>query len=562
MGMNKNKGSLLVDQSALDPNLSLLFESSVKPALKPSKNPSAKNQKTSKDKLRENEEKFKVDVELVKNTQTEDVRDENDRPSNSENTLSQEKESAKAKTIDEKVPIRQRKRKRNPGNDDLEDKYMQKLMEQEVKEQKLTESERKIKHQKLQNSGVDDEEIESDDARGDDSEGSRDTKDTIPIHESKDLSIQDTELEKSSRTIFLANVSTLAISSKKAKRTLLTHLGSFLSELPSPPDGTPAHKVESLRFRSTAFVGSGLPKKAAFAKKEFMPATTKSTNAYVVYSNAYTAREAVKRLNGTMVLDRHLRVDSVAHPSKTDHRRCVFVGNLGFVDDESSLDETSGMVRKRSKIPADVEEGLWRQFGKAGTVESVRVIRDEKTRVGKGFAYVQFLDQNSVEAALLFNGKKYPPMLPRILRVVRAKAISKTAGALAASHSKIKSSKPVGKLGKFSPKLTSEQLSLHGRASKLLGIAGAAKLKRADSIFLNGQERDHKKTIRNPIPLSEDKILRSAESFVFEGYRASAKSSGNRTSKPSGKTRARSVKPKTRSSRRASEWKKKSGNKN
>ncbi|RKF77251.1 Nucleolar protein 12 [Golovinomyces cichoracearum] len=561
MGLNKIKGSLLVDQSALDPNLSLLFESSVKPALKSSKNPSAVKQKFSKDDHRDSEGKCNIDMEPTKNTQTIAERDENDGPSNSENILWQEKDSTKTKTIDEGVPVRHRKRKRNTGHDDLEDKYMQKLMEQEVKEQKLTQSERKVKHQKLLTPGLNDEN-ESDDSSGDDSEASGAIKETIPIHESKDSSIQDNELEKSSRTIFLANVSTLAISSKKAKKTLLTHLGSFLSELPAPPDGTPAHKVESLRFRSTAFAGSGLPKKAAFAKKEFMPATTKSTNAYVVYSNAYTAREAVKRLNGTMVLDRHLRVDSVAHPSKADHRRCVFVGNLGFVDDESSLDETTGMVRKRSKIPADVEEGLWRQFEKAGTVESVRVIRDEKTRVGKGFAYVQFLDQNSVEAALLFNGKKYPPMLPRILRVVRAKAISKTAGALSASHSKLKSSKPISKLGKFSPKLTSEQLSLRGRAAKLLGVAGAAKLKRSDSVFLNGRERDQKKTTPNPVPLSEDKILRPAESFVFEGYRASAKSSSNRSSKPSGKARTRSGKPKTRSSRRASEWKKKSNNKN
>jgi nucleolar protein 12 len=166
-------------------------------------------------------------------------------------------------------------------------------------------------------------------------------------------------------------------------------MASFLPSLPAPPEGKPPHKVESLRFRSTAYA-TALPKKAAFAKKDLMAATTKSTNAYVVYSTAYAAREAAKRLNGTVVLDRHLRVDEVAHPAKTDHRRCVFVGNLGFVDDESLLDQGGENERKRSKIPSDIEEGLWRQFSKAGVVESVRVVRDEKTRVGKGFAYVQF----------------------------------------------------------------------------------------------------------------------------------------------------------------------------
>ena len=78
-----------------------------------------------------------------------------------------------------------------------------------------------------------------------------------------------------------------------------------------------------------------------------------------------------------------------------DHRRCVFVGNLGFVDDESAIrkaEERDGekAKKRKEKEPADVEEGLWRVFGKAGTVENVRVVRDSATRVGKGFAYVQF----------------------------------------------------------------------------------------------------------------------------------------------------------------------------
>jgi nucleolar protein 12 len=129
-----------------------------------------------------------------------------------------------------------------------------------------------------------------------------------------------------------------------------------------------------------------------------MDATTRSTNAYVVYSDPACVRAAVKQLNGTTVLDRHIRVDSVAHPAMVAHRRCVFVGNLGFVDDETVLNtkvssdgKQTTEKKKRTKAPMDVEEGLWRVFGeKAGKVESVRVVRDAATRVGKGFAYVQF----------------------------------------------------------------------------------------------------------------------------------------------------------------------------
>ena len=225
-------------------------------------------------------------------------------------------------------------------------------------------------------------------------DSSDEPEDSVPQHESLNASTRDVEIEKSSRTVFLANVSISAISSKSAKKTLLNHLTSFL--LSSSVNNSDNHgpKVESIRFRSTAFSSTSIPKRAAYARKELMDATTKSTNAYVVYSTADAAREAVKRLNGTVVLDRHLRVDSVAHPAKIDHRRCVFVGNLGFVNDESRLQaaaEEEGKQKKTKKQPADVEEGLWRHFGEVGTVESVRVVRDPKTRVGKGFAYVQFV---------------------------------------------------------------------------------------------------------------------------------------------------------------------------
>ena len=75
-------------------------------------------------------------------------------------------------------------------------------------------------------------------------------------------------------------------------------------------------------------------------------------------------------------------MDCVAHPAEIDHRRCVFVGNLGFVDVDTNIKAAEGKRNsdppRRAKEPADVEEGLWRQFEKAGTVESVRVVRDKK----------------------------------------------------------------------------------------------------------------------------------------------------------------------------------------
>ena len=290
-----------------------------------------------------------------------------------------------------------RKRKRGVVEDDLEGAYMQRLAQEEAREQKKHRLGKQIGARAptvgtgkgQQNEDTDEVEPELGTNNVITDAGEIDV--SVPQHESLAISQKEVELERASRTVFLANVSTSAIKSKTARKKLLDHLSSFI---PSLNAHTPPHKVESLRFRSTAFASSAVPKKAAYAKKELMDATTKSTNAYAVYTTPLAAREAAKRLNGTMVLDRHLRVDGVAHPAKQDHRRCVFVGNLGFVDDESSInaaaDEESGKRPRKAKEPADIEEGLWRQFSKAGTVESVRVVRDKTTRVGKGFAYVQF----------------------------------------------------------------------------------------------------------------------------------------------------------------------------
>ncbi|KAA6409728.1 MAG: nucleolar 12 [Lasallia pustulata] len=444
-----------------------------------------------------------------------------------------------------------RKRKRGDVADDLEGAYMQRLACEEARDEKkrrldqVTDARAPIVGTGEGAQNVDTDEVESEAGTND---IITDVKDNIPFtqHESLAPSQKEVELQKASRTVFLANVSTSAIKSKTARKTLLDYLGSFI---PSLTTHTPPHKVESLRFRSTAFASSAVPKKAAYARKELMDATTKSTNAYAVYTTPLAAREAVKRLNGTMVLERHLRVDGVAHPAKTDHRRCVFVGNLGFVDDESSInaaaDEESGKKPRKVKEPADIEEGLWRQFSRAGAVESVRVVRDKMTRVGKGFAYVQFQDANAVETALLYNEKKYPPMLPRILRVTRAKDPKKTA---LYSNSGKGSNKdvPTAKEHRgFVPKVSSKTQSLVGRAGKLLGRAGAAQFNSAD------QYRGSNKRING--------IDKTPEDIVFEGYRASNKQ-GKGTLKLGGSGKKQG-KPRTRSSKRGAAFKATGGKK-
>ncbi len=415
-----------------------------------------------------------------------------------------------------------RKRKRATA-DDLEDSYMRRLAAEEQKEQKKRRSEHL-------NVTEEDESSENEDSQAEEAESEEDEDEDIPKHEALTGDGEDNdkdELSKSNRTVFLGNVSTKAITSKSAKKELMKHLSSFLSAL---PESTGPHKIDSLRFRSTAFTSGGkIPKRAAFAKQEIHDDTTPSTNAYVIYSTPQAANKASAALNGTTVLDRHLRVDSVAHPSKVDHKRCVFVGNLDFIDNETSTDEGENK-KKKNRAPADVEEGLWRTFNAhtkgsksgppgRGNVESVRVVRDRSTRVGKGFAYVQFYDQNCVEEALLLNEKRYPPMLPRKLRVVRAKKISK---------------KPEEK-NASSKSLAEADRTLHGRAGRLLGRSSEARLKAAG-----------KKSI-------------SQNSLVFEGNRATA--DGSSRIRVRTKSRGSKAKKDSRSKKRAAAYKAAGGKK-
>ncbi|ERF68484.1 hypothetical protein EPUS_05623 [Endocarpon pusillum Z07020] len=411
------------------------------------------------------------------------------------------------------LPLPSRKRRRMVLADDVEESFMRRLAHQEARFQsEIDVIRRPVSSSATNTVGPKDpsEQVASEGLEPEDN-------DHFPRHESLGGVVDGSSIDKSDRTVFLGNVSIEAIKSKSAKKLLLNHLSSCLPQLPSV--GVP-HKVESLRFRSTAFISGVGPKRAAYAKKELMEETTHSTHAYVVYTTQMAAKKAATSLNGTIVLDRHLRADHVSRPAEIDHRRCVFVGNLGFVDEEIVETETASGVKERKgrgKHPADVEEGLWRSFSNAGKIESVRVIRDKSTRVGKGIAYVQYHDANSVEAALLYNDKKFPPLLPRKLRVTRARKPKE--GRKPAHQSKDRSTRSERPGVKWDPRGNGKALQAKGETKG------------------ENSEQSSK-----------------AKRFVFEGYRATT--AGAHNTKASGqKKRKHAVKPTTRSSRRGAAFK-------
>ncbi|KAF2146792.1 uncharacterized protein K452DRAFT_294328 [Aplosporella prunicola CBS 121167] len=556
--MAKKIKSLVADTKAVDPVLASLFAQSAGPIQPRPKSvyeaPAPKTSKADKDEVSDNdaaEEEDDEDLSSIDEELDDEEAEEEDVEASDEEMADADAPEAESEPAESAPVESQRKRKRKGAEEELEDKYMRKLAKEEAKEEVKMKAERNTKRQKMGDGEASDASSDVEAANGEDADSDADSDFEAPKHESlaKAEKKEDTEFDKAARTVFLGNVSTEAISSKSAKKTLLAHMSSFLSELPA---STPPHKVESLRFRSTAY-STNIPKKGAYARKELMDATTKSTNAYVVYTTQQAAREAQRRLNGTVVLARHLRVDSVAHPAKADHRRCVFVGNLGFVDDESLVQQADadkfGRKLGKKKEPGDVEEGLWRQFGQAGTVESVRVVRDPQTRVGKGFAYVQFTDENGVEAALLFNEKRFPPLLPRKLRVVRAKAFKRNQQ----RRNALTSTRPAtgaNSSSVYQPKMTAEEKSTAGRAAKLLGKAGAAKALKPGKPAASGGK-----------PAAGAGGFKTPESFVFEGHRATAAQGKKGLKFSAGKKKAGGAKPKGRSSKRAAAWKASGGKK-
>jgi nucleolar protein 12 len=127
-------------------------------------------------------------------------------------------------------------------------------------------------------------------------------------------------------------------------------------------------------------------------------------------------------------------------------------------------------------------------------------------------------------------------MLPRKLRVTRAKDPRKTALAQGRAQAKVDAADKKARSTKYTPKLTPEQQAAAGRANRLLGRSGAfMHRKKTGSTMGNGT--------------SDQKI-------VFEGNRASSKD-GRPKDLKFGKKKGKG-RPKNRGARRAADWKKKS----
>ncbi|XP_077287475.1 uncharacterized protein LOC143912138 [Arctopsyche grandis] len=171
--------------------------------------------------------------------------------------------------------------------------------------------------------------------------------------------------DKVNKTIFIGNIP-VSILKKNYKKILRAKFSPYGS-------------IESIRIRSVPVEDLKINPKVAFIEKKFHPERSTVT-AYIKFTDPLSVDKALVE-NNTTIEENHIRVDSCAGDTKpqVDGRKTLFLGNLPFNIEEEKVREL---------------------FGNCGTILSVRLIRDKKTQVGKGFGFVNFEKSDGVEFAL------------------------------------------------------------------------------------------------------------------------------------------------------------------
>ncbi|NXW31915.1 RBM34 protein, partial [Phaetusa simplex] len=140
-------------------------------------------------------------------------------------------------------------------------------------------------------------------------------------------------------------------------------------------------QIKSIRFRSLVPAEDTLSKKLAAIKHKVHP-NAKFVNAYVVFKKECDAIKALNENGTEFASGFHIRVDIASKTSSHDNKRSIFLGNLSY-------DISDDAVREH--------------FSVCGGVVAVRIVRDGKTGLGKGFGYVLFENTDAVHLALKLN---------------------------------------------------------------------------------------------------------------------------------------------------------------
>ncbi|CCG21417.1 Nop12 protein [Candida orthopsilosis Co 90-125] len=370
-----------------------------------------------------------------KHTEKDVSGNEDDEEAKSSDLSEESEEQEEEEEIEEERLIKKTKKK--DENDNLEAKYFEQVMRSEEQED-TAKDEDESKEEKVSDEGTPSVEKESKKTKA-----------------AQTIDFKEEELEKAERTVFVGNVPSDVITSKTTAKNFKKLFKEF-------------GKIDSIRFRSISF-GESLPRKVSFAKKS-LHESRDSVNAYIVFAEK-SASLTAKKLNATVFENHHLRVDHVAHPAPKDNKRTIFVGNLDF---------------------EEKEESLWTYFNDKldNDVESVRIIRDSKTNMGKGFALVQFNDTLTVNKALMLNDK---PMKvtsgnkkARKLRISRAKSNAKPS-LMSPNHIENVKKAYASNKSREQQSLTDNQRTKLGRAQSVLGKADRSRVGKPKKVIIEGE---------------------------------------------------------------------------
>ncbi|KAG7203961.1 hypothetical protein KM043_001827 [Ampulex compressa] len=150
--------------------------------------------------------------------------------------------------------------------------------------------------------------------------------------------------------------------------------------------------IKTIRFRGIIPERANMPKKVAAITKKIHPEIN-SLCAFIIYKLIESVELALS-MNGKLFEGNYLRVDCANKSQhQPDPKKCVFLGNLPYKIDDNVV---------------------WEHFKDCGEIDYVRVIRDGKTGIGKGFAYINFKTEDAVSLALELNETK---LLNRAVRV-------------------------------------------------------------------------------------------------------------------------------------------------
>lgn len=192
-------------------------------------------------------------------------------------------------------------------------------------------------------------------------------------------------------------------------------------------------------------------------RKELHPDRA-SIAAYIRFSSRDEAQLVMEKAQtgGLTLGDHHLVLDLADSSLKRDNKKAIFVGNVPLSEFKVIVDilnrnNNNRMICKIVKPYISTsfietqDDEVWELFSGCGQIESVRIVRDRDTGLGKGFGYVNFVDRASVELALKMDGAEFNNRALRISRCVKKLKKTESGGPSYSGKSKFSSQNAGGR---------------------------------------------------------------------------------------------------------------------